>query len=213
MLRLLLICVLLFACQAQAGTVSGTITFPKTKGGKRMAVEKYTGKISGKVARPPAPIAGVWLSRKGLTAPANPKPQTLHQKNYQFRKSLIVVPKGTSVSFPNEDTDYHNIYSLSKTKPFDLGRYRKNEKPSPEITFDKAGLVELRCEIHEHMQARLLVVDSPYFAPTDASGNFKITNVPAGTYTLNAQLNRKKKWSTSVVVTSNGITRINLPLK
>ncbi len=194
-----------------AGTVTGTVIFPKTKSSKRIAVEKYTGKISGKVAKPPAPVAGVWLSKKGLTAPAKPTAQSLDQKNYQFGKSLIVVAKGTSVSFPNKDQDYHNIYSLSKTKRFDLGRYRKNEKPAPSVVFDKPGLVELRCEIHEHMQARLLVVDSPYFAPTDEKGHFKITGIPAGTYTLNAQLDRKKKWSTTVTITAKGTTTVTLP--
>jgi len=196
-----------------AGTVSGTISLTKGKGTKRIAVEKYTGKISGKVTLPPALIAGVWLSQKDLKAPANPKAQSLNQKNYQFGKSLIVVSKGTAVSFPNEDSDYHNIYSLSKAKRFDLGRYRKNEKPAPQVTFDKVGLVELRCEIHEHMQARLLVVDSPYFAATDTDGKFKLTNIPAGTYTLHAQLNSKTKWEATVVVTSKGITKVDLPSK
>ncbi len=198
------------ALLVEAGTVSGQIKLPDKHQGKRIAIEKYTGKISGKVAKPPLPVAGVWLTRRGLTAPKSSKRFILNQKNYQFGKSLMVIPKGATVFFPNEDIDYHNIFSLSKTRRFDLGRYRKNETPIPSVVFNKAGLVELRCEIHEHMQAKLLVVDSPYYTITDASGSFKLTQVPAGTYTLHAQLSKKQKWSKPIQVKAQGTTNVQL---
>ncbi len=195
---------------AGTGTIVGEVPLPQEVLRKRIAVEKYTGKISGKVARPPAPIAGVWLTQKKLKASSPSKNQILHQKDYQFGKSLMVIPRGTTVSFPNEDADHHNIFSLSRAKRFDLGRYKKNEKPVPVVTFQKAGLVELRCEIHEHMQAKILVVDSPYYSVTNEKGQFKLSGIPAGVYTLNALFDKKRKWTTTVTVIGNKTTKIQL---
>jgi len=108
--------------QGNTGSISGVVPIPATKASS-VSMEKYRGKISGKVAPRPSTIAAVWLTSPTLSAPAKPKPVILAQKNYQFSKSLIVISKGTTVTFPNNDPDYHNIYSLSKTKHFDLGRY------------------------------------------------------------------------------------------
>lgn len=124
----------------------------------------------------------------------------LTQKGYQFGQSLLIVPLGATVSFPNEDPDYHTVFSLSRSKRFDLGRYKTGERPAPSVTFDRVGLITLRCYIHEHMQAYILVVDSPYFATTDEDGNFTLKGVPAGSYTLHAQLDKKTIWTEEVIV-------------
>lgn len=194
----------------QAGQIIGKLTIPPASSQKRIAIEKYAGSISGKVSAPPARVAGVWLTAKGLTAPASPPDTTLQQKNYQFGKSLLVVPVGTTVKFPNEDSDYHNIFSLSKAKKFDIGRYKKNTQPVPSVTFDKAGLVKLHCEIHEHMRAHILVVNSPYYTTTDRHGIFRLNNIPPGTYTLHAQLNRNTHWQREITVKPTGVSRIQL---
>jgi len=176
-------------------------------------MEKYRGKISGKVAPRPSTIAAVWLTSPTLSAPAKPKPVILAQKNYQFSKSLIVIPKGTTVTFPNNDPDYHNIYSLSKTKRFDLGRYKAMENPAPKVLFDKLGFVALRCEIHDHMNANVIVVDSPYAITTDASGKFILKNVPPGDYTIHAQIDRKTSWKVPVQVRAKKTSKILFPAK
>ena len=191
----------------ESGTIVGQLAFPKTVKGRHLAVEKYTGSISGKVTSPPPRVAGVWLTGEGLTAAAIPSAR-LTQKGYQFGQSLLIVPLGATVSFPNEDPDYHNVFSLSRSKRFDLGRYKTGERPAPSATFDKVGLVNLRCEIHEHMQAYILVVDSPYFATTDEDGNFVLKGVPAGSYTLHAQLNKKIKWTEKVTVRAGKTTSV-----
>jgi hypothetical protein len=137
----------------------------------------------------------------------------LSQANYQFGVSLVVVPLGTKVAFPNKDPDYHNIYSLSSAKRFDLGRYKKSEDPAPLVHFDKVGFVALHCEIHDHMQANVVVVDSPYFTATDASGNFTLKNIPTGSYTLHAQLDRQIAWKMPVKVQARQATAIAFPAK
>ena len=190
-----------------AGTVTGVIPLPPRPPG-RIAVEKYTGTISGKVAAPPLPCAGVWLEAPGLTAPA-PARVVLPQLGYQFTRSLIVVPRGTVIEFSNNDPDYHNVFSLSRTKKFDAGRYKKNEAPAPVVTFDKVGLVRVQCEIHDHMKAVVLVVDSPWSTVTDAAGKFTLTGVSPGSYTLRAQLDEKTQWSAPVTITTGGPTSVD----
>jgi plastocyanin len=184
---------------APTGAVSGQIPLPARPRG-RIAVEKYTGTISGKVDPPPAPRAGVWVEGAGTAAGSSPPRVVLNQKGYQFAQSLLVVPLHTTVEFPNDDPDFHNVFSLSRTKRFDAGRYKKSERPAPTATFDKAGLVRLQCEIHDHMKAVILVVDSRHFTTTDAAGKFTLSGLPPGTYTLHAQFDEKAKWSTTVTI-------------
>ena len=185
---------------AQTGNLTGTIALPPKVAGKRVAVEKYTGKISGKVSSPPILVAGVWLTRADLSAPPSPPDVSVTQQGYQFNQSLLVVPLKTKVFFPNKDADYHNIYSLSKGNRFDIGRYLKDEQPTPFVKFNNVGLVRLNCEIHEHMQAHVLVVDTPYYTRTDGKGKFQLKNIPAGTYTLNAQIDKRNLWKATIQI-------------
>lgn len=194
---------------AETGTLTGTVPLPARRTG-RIAIEKYTGTISGKVGPAPPVAAAVWLEGPGLTAPANPPRVSFSQKGYQFTRSLLVVPRGTVVEFPNEDPDYHNIFSLSRTLRFDLGRYKKNETPPPSATFDKPGLVRLQCEIHEHMKALVRVVDSPHFTTSDSAGKFTLAGVPAGTYTLHAQVDEKTQWRATVTVHPRRVSPVTL---
>jgi plastocyanin len=187
------------------GTVSGRIQLP-SRAESRIAVEKYLGTISGKVAPPPPTLAGVWIESPGITAPASPRPVVIDQLGYQFTHSLIVVPRGTVISFPNQDADYHNVFSLSPAARFDLGRFKKDDPEVPQYTFETSGFIRLRCEIHEHMRANVLVVDSPHFATT--TGDFTLKNVPTGSHTLRIQLDEKTQWHAFITVKlgANSIT-------
>lgn len=118
-------------------------------------------------------------------------PVRVRQVGYQFRPSILAVQAGTTVDFPNEDDEFHNVFSYSKTKRFDLGRYRKDEL-AKHTTFDKPGVAKVYCEIHQHMRCIVLVLDTPLFTTTDASGRFKITGVPAGDYTMKVFLPSEK---------------------
>jgi hypothetical protein len=124
-------------------------------------------------------------------------PRILGQRNLQFAPALLPIQKGTVVEFPNYDDLYHNVFSYSKTKRFDLGRYRKDERPAAQL-FDKPGVVKLNCEIHEHMRGIILVLDTPYFTKTDTNGHYRLESLPAGRFTLKAWLNEKTTWQREV---------------
>lgn len=181
------------------GAVTGTVP-QKARPQGRIAVEKYTGTISGKVAKPAPPQAGVWIEGPGVSAGRESSPLIMAQEGYQFAQSLMVVPRGATVAFPNKDNDYHDIYSLSRGNKFNVNRYKKGENPVPVVVFKNPGFVRLNCEIHDHMKAAILVVDSPWYGVTDTNGKFTLKGIPAGTYTLRAQLDEKTQWSVPVLV-------------
>jgi plastocyanin len=108
----------------------------------------------------------------------------MNQKDERFIPHLLAIPVGSVVDFPNEDPIYHNVFSLSKTRRFDLGRYAAGR--SKAVRFDQPGIVRVFCEIHSHMNAFILVFDHRFFALTDESGRFHIDRVPPGTYRVTA---------------------------
>ena len=105
------------------------------------------------------------------------------QKDKMFVPSVLTVPVGSTVEFPNLDQFFHNVFSYSAVKQFDLGRYPQGK--SETVTFDKPGIVKVFCEIHYTMRAYVHILESPYFATSDERGNFVIKDVLPGTYTLN----------------------------
>jgi len=104
----------------------------------------------------------------------------MDQRNETFVPHVIAIMTGTTVDFPNSDKFYHNVFSLSKTRTFDLGRYAAGHSQS--VRFDRPGIVRVFCDIHSHMNAFVLVFSHPFFAVTDAEGRYRIDNVPPGTY-------------------------------
>jgi len=195
---------------AQRAALSGSVPIGRAAA-PPIPLEKYAGSISGRVNPAPSRIAAVWLESSALR-PAAPGTARLEQEGYQFRTGLLVVQTGTRVEFPNRDDDYHNVFSLSKTKRFDLGRYRKDESP-PAVLFDKPGVVRLFCEIHQHMRGVVLVVDSPHFTTTDENGRFELRGVPSGKYTLKAWLDEKRTWEQPVTVESGRAVKVALEEK
>jgi plastocyanin len=106
----------------------------------------------------------------------------MDQRNEEFIPHVLAVTVGTVVDFPNDDTKFHNVFSLSRVKTFDLGRYPAGHSKS--VTFDRSGIVPISCDIHTHMSAYVLVFNHPYFAVADEDGRYTIANVPTGTYTV-----------------------------
>jgi plastocyanin len=106
----------------------------------------------------------------------------MDQRNEAFVPHVLAIMAGTTVDFPNNDRTYHNVFSLSKPRTFDLGRYAVGK--SKAVRFERPGIVRVFCDIHSHMNAFILVFGHPYFATTDAEGRYRIPDVPAGSYTL-----------------------------
>lgn len=153
----------------------------------------------------------VYIDQPGLGS--NQKPNTLKviiQKDGTFRPHVLPVMVGTTVEWPNNDEIYHNVFSMSEPKPFDLGIYKSKE--TKRVTFEKPGRVDVFCSIHTKMNCIVLVLENPFFASTDKNGNFTITNVPGGTYPLRAWHERLPSQVKNVTVTDTGETTVEFVL-
>ncbi|WP_156970577.1 methylamine utilization protein [Andreprevotia chitinilytica] len=136
--------------------------------------------------------AAVVLEPLSGTVPPKHKQAVIEQKDREFKPYLTIVQTGSDIDFPNRDPFKHHIYSFSPPKVFEVKLYGA-DKPAKPILFDKPGEVVLGCNIHDWMEAYVLVVDSPYFAKTDATGRARIDAVPPGKYRLRVWHPRQKK--------------------
>ncbi len=191
------------------GVVEGRVELPRGRTTPVMS-KRYEIVSAGGVLTPNPPVAVVYLEGTFPAAPELPV-QRVIQTNFAFVPALLPIRVGTRVEFPNLDPTFHNIFSLSPPKRFDLGRYTPEERPIPSQVFDKAGLVTLRCDIHEHMRGLILVLDTPQFVTSDTDGNFRLTNVPPGRFLLKAWLNSKTTLEAPVEVTDRETVRVKLP--
>jgi plastocyanin len=139
------------------------------------------------MAAPHAPIdrrSVVYLDpapRAAFDTREEPRPR-MDQRNETFVPHVLAIVSGTTVDFPNSDQTYHNVFSLSKTRSFDLGRYAVGR--SKAVRFDRPGIVRVFCDIHSHMSAFILVFSHRYFSVVDDEGRYRLENVPPGTYTV-----------------------------
>lgn len=191
------------------GTIDGRVQLPKAHFAPVMT-KRYEVVTRGGVLATNPPLAVVYLEGDfGKAPPSSPK--TVSQKDLNFVPTLLAVQTGTTVEFPNEDDTYHNIFSYSPAKRFDLGRYRKDEHPVPTQTFDTAGLVTLRCDIHEHMRGLILVLDTPHFVTTDTDGRYRLTGLPAGKYTLKAWIDSRTTLEHPVEIKTGATLHVDFP--
>jgi plastocyanin len=206
-LRPLLICAVLPTLLpghafAQA-MIEGRVTLPKTHPAPVMNMRYEITTKSGVTSTNP-PLAVVYLEGS-FPKPATPPTAQVAQNDLMFEPLLLPVQVGTKVEFPNLDDTYHNIFSFSAAKRFDLGRYRADERPIPSQIFDKPGLVILRCDIHEHMRGLILVLDTPHFVVSDPEGRYRLSGLPAGHYTLKAWIDSKTTLERAVEL-QDGVT-------
>jgi plastocyanin len=187
------------AAHGQA-TIEGTVTLPKPEAPPAFP-PRYAGQV-GEVAPPDPPVAVVYLEGRFPPSATNMPPGTnaVLQQGMQFRPALLPVRTGTTVAFPNGDDFYHNVFSYSKPKRFDLGRYRKEDRPATQV-FDKPGVVKLFCEIHKHMRGVILVLNTPYFVRTTPEGTYRLADLPPGKYVLKAWISETQTYEAPVELT------------
>lgn len=205
----LLVLAALLPAALSAASVTGRVTLPKSSAppvqNKRYDVVAKNGVLSTN-----PPLAVVYLEGTFPADSARPVAQVA-QKDMVFVPMLLPVRTGTTVEFPNGDNLYHNIFSYSPAKRFDLGRYRREEKPVPTVLFDTPGLVVLRCDIHEHMRGLILVLDTPHFVVTDTEGRYELKDVPPGHYTLKVWLDSRTTLARSVDIPDGAALRLDFP--
>lgn len=193
---------------AQA-TIEGRVALSATKSAPVMT-KRYEIVTRGGVLATDPPVAVVYLdgaTRKDGSLPT----MEVAQKDMTFVPALLAVETGTKVEFPNHDDTYHNIFSYSSAKRFDLGRYQPDERPIPSVVFDKPGLITLRCDIHEHMRGLILVLDSPYFTTTAPDGHFKLSGLPAGKYILKAWIDSRTTRAQPVELKRGSTEHVDFP--
>lgn len=198
-----------FAAGAPAATVEGRVALPKARS-TPVVNQRYEIVAKAGVLSTNPPVAVVYLEGD-FPRPAVAPVAEMRQKDLTFLPSLLPVQLGTRVEFPNLDDAYHNIFSFSPPKRFDLGRYRSDERPVPSQTFDVAGLVTLRCDIHEHMRALILVLATPHFVLTDAEGRFTLRGLPAGRYVLKAWVDSQTTRAQPVELTAGRTLQVDFP--
>jgi plastocyanin len=183
---------------------------PAQKGG----IIKGTITVAGK------PTEDVVVSIEGIPAEQvtarisamKTKMAQMDQKNMKFIPRVLPVLVGTSVDFPNRDSNWHNLYSTSEAKKFDLGLYAPGKSRS--ATFDKPGVVKILCNVHPNMEGYIVVKEHPFFSRTDAKGNYQISGVPLGTYRVEVWHPELGTRQASVELVSEGeVLDINFDLK
>lgn len=176
---------------ARAAVLRGTLAVPPAPPASRH-LNAYPGQASAMASHKMSPRGAVtdavlWFghipasadSALRLSAPARPK---LAQKDQCFMPRVVSVAVGGAVDFPNQDPIYHNVFSVSTVRRFDLGKYPRGHSRS--VTFPRAGVVNVYCDIHSDMAAFVLVAPNPAYAQPAADGVFELPDVPAGRYTL-----------------------------
>jgi plastocyanin len=151
-------------------------------------------------------IEGTFLDAKPPAAHAS-----MNQKDQTFIPHALPVMAGTTVDFLNSDDVPHNVFSNSVAKKFDVGMFPHGETRS--VVFDKAGVIDLRCNVHPKMRAAIVVLDNPFFAVPGADGSYSISGIPPGRYKLhswNESLKPTEKW---VNLNAGEVLSVNLQLE
>jgi hemoglobin len=140
-----------------------------------------------------------------------PKFRVLEQRNKAFAPHLMAVPVGSTVGFPNFDSIYHNVFSLSQPMRFDLGMYKSGEMR--QTTFDKPGIVRIGCNIHANMSAYLVVVDAPYYVVAEQDGGFSFRSLRPGKYKMQAWSEQSPDPTVTEIVIKAGDNQTMVDLK
>ena len=160
---------------------------------KRPQVKEYGAQPAIKVEPPDVSMSVVWIGSGFPPIDGNSLPaRTIAQSGYQFRPEVTVIQSGTRVSFPNNDENYHSVFSLSDRQQFDVGRFVKGEEPAAK-PFVTPGVVDLFCDVHDHMRGHIIVTDTPWFARSDEAGQFEIAGIAPGKHSVRIWVGPRRK--------------------
>ncbi len=153
--------------------------------------------------------AVVWLATPTPVASPRTTAQIGTEKK-EFSPHVLVIPAGSTVSFPNHDPFNHNVFSLSEEAPFDLGLYSRGEARS--VIFARPGIVRVYCNVHAQMSALVVVRDNPYFTQPASDGSFTLAGMPPGKYVLHVWHERAREATREIQVSGAGIGDLNIEL-
>jgi plastocyanin len=164
------------------------------------------GTVSGKVSGVTGESVVYVEAIAGKTFPAPADKPVMDQKGLMFTPHIVAIQQGTTVEFLNSDKVAHNVFWISvggnKKLGHNLGTWPQGEKRA--FKFDNPGAIPMLCNVHPEMSGYIVVSPTPYFAVTDKSGNYKIDNVPDGSYTVTAWHEGAKNSSKPVTVAGEG---------
>jgi plastocyanin len=164
----------------ESGGITGLVHLV-TKSSTRLPADAYGGRtVSIAAERDRSELSNVVVFVKTPASAVQPTRVVIRQRDEEFVPHLVAVTTGSTVEFPNDDLIFHNVFSLSRTATFDLGRYPRGQTKSR--VFPQAGLVKVYCHLHSHMSALVRVFDHPYFAIPDRDGRFTIAGLPPRRY-------------------------------
>ena len=194
------------------GTIKGKITTIEKKSRTRRVAKRYAGKHSQPAGKlEPIPALVILMGKvPGFPIKKTSGKLEMVQNNFAFKPGLLIVPINSTVEFPNEDKEFHNVFSYSRIKRFDLGRYHQGESKS--VTFNKPGIGKIYCEIHEWMRAVIAVVENPFYGVADEKGNYIIKNIPKGKYQLLIWKIDHKRSIQEVEIPQQGTMELNFSL-
>ena len=199
---------------AATGRIEGEVIISTALSNRRPRFRIYSDPGPG--SRPPAAetneIRNVVLYVQDAPATdADPAARaSMTQDDERFVPHVLPIVRGTTVDFPNADDVFHNVFSLSSARTFDLGRYPKGSAKS--VTFEQSGIVQVFCHIHSDMSAVVLVLDNPYFAQPALTGRYAIENVPPGEYTVVGWHERIKPVRRTVKVVAGETARLDFDI-
>lgn len=212
--------------QPDRGRISGSVVLSHALAARRTPRFRIYADVGPGATPPPAPAADLKSENANVViyleldearalasgaGPSHPKP-VMVQRDEQFKPHVLPILAGTTVDFPNEDDVFHNVFSLSGTRTFDLPKYPAGSSRS--VTFPRPGVVNVFCHIHADMSAVILVRDNPYYATPDTTGAFSLDGIPPGDYRIVAWHERIKPVSMKVKVVAGQTTPVtfNIPL-
>jgi plastocyanin len=144
---------------------------------------------------------------RGAFEDREPQRTRMDQRNETFIPSVLAITVGSVVDFPNNDKTYHNVFSLSQPRRFDLGRYAQGRSKS--VRFDRPGIVRVFCDIHSHMSAFIIVFNHRYFATTDGEGRYRIDSIPPGIYSVAAWHDGANRDTRTVTIPETGSVELD----